>query len=369
MVTLAGTTVALFLVLLNLGFFFGAGTDDVLTGLAYNGFVLGWMLVLTSGSRTVLLGTLGIFWLLGLWAVTGAGYLLEQGLIGVSGVERTDSVVAVWYASIAEETLKPLAVAFYFVLAWRRDHRLPSISDGLLLGFVVGAGLKFHEDAHIGIVTGQGWSAVTPLSSFLPTIELWNDQVYTDHAVRGALEGLSVGAAAMLWPWRRAALVVGLAGSVIMFWGHVMWNYFVDHPAQAVGAEDAPFLFSTLQAVLDNGRVPLLILLAGAVAAVVAESLILRWVGKRDPIFPPLPFARIVPLLKRCNTKAGMAELLSVERYVTLRRAIYYAGWRTNRAGGSPEISNADYAELTMLRSRVGLAGPAAAPANDAAVP
>jgi RsiW-degrading membrane proteinase PrsW (M82 family) len=364
LVGLVGIAIAVALTILNLGFFFRAGTSDVLTGFAYNGFVLGWMLLLTSGSRTVSLGTLGIFWLLGVWAVVGVAYVLQHGMISISGVERTEDVVAVWYASISEEGLKTLAVVLFFLLARRRDHRWPSISDGLLLGFVVGWGLKFHEDAHIGIVTGHGWGAVTPLSTFLPTIELWNDQVYNDHAVRGALEGLSIGAAAMLWHRRPVAWMIGLAGPLLMFWGHVMWNYFVNHPGQAVGGEDAPFLFATLQDVLGSGRLPLQVLLVGAVAAVAAELLILRWVAKRDRMFSPLPIGQVFALFKRCNTMAGLSQLAAVERYVGLRRSIYYAGWRTQRAGGEPIVTYADYVELGSLASRLGLRQAGAAALN-----
>jgi hypothetical protein len=327
----------------------------VLTGFAYNGFVLGWLLLLTAGSRTVSFATLGIYWLLGLWTVVGLEYVLDDQGASILGVEITDDFVPVWLSPFTSEVLKTLAVVLYFVLACRDGRRWPSISDGLLLGFVVGFGFKFHEDAHIGIVTGHGWDAVTPLSTFLPTIELWNDQVYNDHAVRGALEGLSIGAAAMLWHWRKAAWVVGLAGPVLVFWGHVMWNYFVDHPAQAVGGEDAPFLFATLQDVLASGRLPLWVLLVGAVCAVVAESWILRWVGKRDRMFGPLPIDRAIALLRGWNTQAGLTQLGAAERYVTLRRSVYYAGWRAQRAGRAPEVSYDDYAELKSLGTRLGL--------------
>ena len=353
LIGLIGIAVGLAMVLLNLGFLFRAGTSEVLTGLAYNAFVLGWILLITSGSRTVSLATLGAFWLLGVWAVTGLAYLLEQGMIDLSGVETSDDVVPVWFASVTEEGLKPLAVVLYFVLASRRNHRWPSISDGLLLGFVVGWGLKFHEDAHIGIVTGHGWGVASPWTTFFPTTELWNDFLYNDHAVRGALEGLSVGAAAMLWHWRRAAWLVGLAGPALMFWGHVMWNHFAGEPGEATGSADAPFLYATLRDLLDGGRLPVLVLLIGAVAAVVAELMILRWIGKRDRRFPALPVARVLPMLKRWNTRAGLAELVAVDRYLTLRRSVYYAGWRSHVAGAEPVVMYADHAELNSLAARL----------------
>jgi hypothetical protein len=227
----------------------------------------------------------------------------------------------------------------------------------MLVGLVVGAGLKFHEDAHIGIVTGHGWGSAPPLSTALPTIEAYGDYLYNDHAVRGALEGLGIGAAAMFWH-RKPARWFAAAGVLLMFFGHVMWNHFVTH-----SSEDVPFFYATLRDLLDRGSVPLYALLAGAVAAAVAELMILRWVGKRDRWLPPLPVARLRELASGWNTRAGAAQLLAAERYVTLRRSVYYAGWRARQAGGYPEVNQADFAELASLSARLGIRQPAAAQA------
>jgi hypothetical protein len=149
-----------------------------------------------------------------------------------------------------------------------------------------------------------------------------------------------------------------------MFFGHVMWNHFVTHPS-----EDVPFFYATLRDLLDRGSVPLYALLAGAVAATVAELMILRWVGKRDRWFPPLPVPRLGDLAKGWNTRAGAAQLLAAERYVTLRRSVYYAGWRTRRAGGDPEVGPRDFAELASLSARLEIRQPVleAAPQGQAA--
>jgi hypothetical protein len=194
------------------------------------------------------------------------------------------------------------------------------------------------------------------LSYAFPTIESFNNLVYNDHALRGALEGLSVGAAAMLWHWRTVAWLVGLAGPALMFWSHVMWNYFI------MRSSDPSSLLTTLRDVLDRGRLPLEVLFFGAIAAVVAELLILRWVAKRDRLFPPLPFARLLSLIKQLNTKAGLAELVTVERYLTLRRAVYYSGWQRQLAGEKPILAYADYARLNSLAARLGLRQVVAAP-------
>jgi hypothetical protein len=135
-----------------------------------------------------------------------------------------------------------------------------------------------------------------------------------------------------------------------------MWNYFI------MRSSDPSSLLTTLRDVLDRGRLPLEVLFFGAIAAVVAELLILRWVAKRDRLFPPLPFARLLSLIKQLNTKAGLAELVTVERYLTLRRAVYYSGWQRQLAGEKPILAYADYARLNSLAARLGLRQVVAAP-------
>jgi hypothetical protein len=68
-------------------------------------------------------------------------------------------------------------------------------------------------------------------------------------------------------------------------------------------------------------------------------------------------------------SKAGALQLLAADRYLGLRRRVYFAGWQTQRAGGSPEVSDADYDELMMLAARLGLPTDAASPLSETAVP
>jgi len=80
------------------------------------------------------------------------------------------------------------------------------------------------------------------------------------------------------------------------------------------------------------------VLVAGGVAVAVCEWLILRRVAKRDRMFPPLPLAELGTLIRGANTKAGFARLIAAERYIRLRRSVYFAGWRTTEiawAGGA----------------------------------
>jgi hypothetical protein len=156
LIALAGAGVALGAILWNLGSFLRPGFDDVLGGLAHHAFVLGLLLALTAGSRTVRLGTLGIFWLIGVWSVYAVAYLLESGLASLFDADTDGSFVTIWLAPFVEETMKLLPVAAFLLLAVRRG-RQPSMSDGLLLGFMVGAGVSF-----MGTLTSErSWSRET----------------------------------------------------------------------------------------------------------------------------------------------------------------------------------------------------------------
>src|SRR5215212_7042646 len=110
LIGLAGAVVAVAGMLLNLDFFFKPGTSKVLGGLAHHAFVLGWMLILTSGTRTVSWWTLGGFWLLGVWGVYGVAYVLESEVIKLLGKSVKDEFVTVWLAPFVEESMKLLPV-------------------------------------------------------------------------------------------------------------------------------------------------------------------------------------------------------------------------------------------------------------------
>jgi RsiW-degrading membrane proteinase PrsW (M82 family) len=371
LIGLAGVGIAIVVLLLNLGFFLRPGGGEVLGGLAHHAFVLGWMLLLTSGSRTVSLGTLGVFWLLGVWSVYVLAYLLESQLATLLGADTDGDFVSVWLAPFVEEATKLLPIAIFLLLFGRGGFRHLSMSDGMLLGFMIGAGVSFHEDAHYGdiLVSGDGWGAAPPWTTVFPTISEVSDRAFAlNHALWAALSGLSIGVAAM-FRHRRAAWAIALIGPLLAVTNHVLVNYLVADPFRGAGRGDVGEPFSTLQNLTDGGRWPLLILIAGAVAVVLAEWLILRWVGKRDRLFPSLPIARIFALLARSTTKAGAAQLLSATRYLSLRRAVYFAGWRAKAAGGNPVVAEDDYAQLVSLALRLEALPPRAAQPNAAAPP
>jgi RsiW-degrading membrane proteinase PrsW (M82 family) len=350
---LAGAGLAVAATLWEIDFFLRPGLGEVLKGLAHHAFVLALLLILTSRSRTVSLPMLGIFWLLGVWAVYSLAYFLEEPMASRYGAGSVDEFVPIWWAPFAEETAKLLPVALFLLLAGRRGGRQPGMSDGLLLGFMVGAGVSFVEDAHARevFVSGSGWTADTPWTAIFPTISPIGSGVFAlNHAIWASLSGLTIGAALMLRQWRWT-WPIALAGPLLAVSNHATGNSLTGLAGLfARGNVSEPF--ATIRDVTDGGRLPLLVLVVGAVAVAAGDWLILRWVSKRDRMFPALSFAEFARLVRQGNSRAGFARLVAAERYVRLRRSMYFAGWRMKMAGANPEVSPAQFDELTGLLAR-----------------
>ena len=130
-----------------------------------------------------------------------------------------------------------------------------------------------------------------------------------------------------------------------------------------------PWFYDTIRDLTAGGRLPMVALIVGAVAVVIVELLILRWVGQRDRQFPPLSTGHIFRLMARATSKAGAAQLLAADRYLRLRRRVYFAGWRTKLTGGSPGVTDADYAQLVSLATRLDALPAVASPPSRAALP
>ena len=360
LVTLAGVAVSVVVLVLDLGFFFRPGTAEVLGGLAHHAFVLGLMLVLTSGSRTVSLSTLGIFWLIGVWTVAVVGYLLESQLTGLFGVDSDSLFQVAWSGPIIEETTRLAPVLIFLLLAGGSGYRHPSMSDGMLLGFAVGAGVSFTEDAHIGEIwlSGDGWGAAKPWSLILPTIspiDSGGEFIALNNALWAALSGLTIGVAVMLRHWRWT-WPIALFGPLLSFTNHLMSNHYTttEFGVEAIlrRGSELPWIYDTIRDLTAGGRLQMVALIVGAIVVVVVELRILRWVGKRDRMFPPLSIGHIFGLIVHATSKAGAARLLAAGRYRRLRRCVYFAGWRSKVTGEDPYVTDGDAAQLEALLAR-----------------
>lgn len=367
-IALAGAGAAVAVTLIQIDFLLRPGLPGVLRGLAQHGFVLGLLLILTARSRTVSLPTLGGFWLVGLWAVYFLAYLIQAPLGALFGTELSNEVVGgrlvqtrdtfvpVYWAPFVEETLKLAPVLIFYLLACRGGRCQPSMSDGLLLGFMVGAGVSFHEDAHVARVftSGAGWAAASPWTAIFPTVTPVGDLFVLNHALWGALSGLTIGVA-MMFRHRRFASAIALIGPLLALSNHMMNNHFAGNVLGQLGRADVPWLFATIRSLTNDGKLPMQALIVGGLIVAIGDWLILRWVGRRDQMFPPMPAAHIVSLVKEANSLVGLRRLNAAERYLRLRRTVYFAGWRTRAAGGSPTVSYACFAELKSLFARASL--------------
>ncbi len=362
LIVLAGVIVSAAAVVVQIDFMTRPGLADTLGGLAHHAFVLCLLLVVTARSRTVSLGMLGIFWLLGVWGVFELAYFVERQSSDIFGVDAAGYFFPVWMAPFIEESMKALPVLLYFVLAGRGGYRHPAATDGLLLGFMIGAGVSFHEDAHVGqiLVSGDGWSAAKPWTAIFPTISPIGDGIFAlNHALWAALSGLAIGVAMTLRHWRWA-WALAVFGPLFAVTNHIMSNYFTSFTNLLLNRGNVPGKFDTIRDLTNAGRIPIGFLVGAAILVAAGEWWALRWVGRRERMLPAVGLRRYAGLVARSLSKSGAAELLAGERYLLLRRRLYFQGWRAAHAGAVPSITDADIAELRSLWLRAGLAAEAA---------
>ena len=182
----------------------------------------------------------------------------------------------------------------------------------MLLGFAVGAGVSFMEDAHIGeiLLSGDGWGAAKPWSLILPTISPLDSQyIALNNALWAALSGLTIGVAVMLRHWRWA-WPIALVGPLLSFTNHLMSNHYTTtefgiDSAPSTRGSDLPWIYDTIRNLTAGGRLQMVALIVGAVVVVVVELMILRWVGKRDRMFPPLSIGHIFGLFLHATSQGG----------------------------------------------------------------
>jgi hypothetical protein len=353
--------------LAQLNFFLRPGLWEVLRGLAQHGYVLALLLLLAARSRSVSLSALASFWFVGLWTVFFFAYLAEapfahlfgadasSEIVGGRLVETSDTFVPDYWSPFVEESLKLAPIALYLWLQGRRGFRQPSMSDGLLIGFMVGAGVSFHEDAHVGklFVSGAGWDAEPPWTVILPTVSPVGDLLLLNHAIWGALSGLSVGVA-MMFRHRRWAWFIAAVGPSLSFANHAMGNHFSGNVLGQLGRADVPWQFSAIRDLTADGRLPFVVLLVGALAVAVGDRLILRSVERRTGAFRALSATHLIALAKGAGSLNGIARLGAAERYTVLRRLVYFGAWRMEAVGRPPKLSRSDLVELTQLFEEVG---------------
>ena len=177
--------------------------------LGYHLFVLGWLAILTYSVRTIGSREIARFWLMGFFPVALVAYLLTEFTESLLGTDNFQTGVVV---PLVEESIKYLPLILLTTLL-RPRHRHGTLSDFLVLGFMIGAGFSFLEDALYVRVAASGFDDGL-LGSLFPTF-LSTGQYTVTHAGWTALAGVGVGLIS-LHRHRAAAVAAGL--------GEIGWN-------------------------------------------------------------------------------------------------------------------------------------------------
>ena len=276
-------------------------------------YVLAWMLLVTSFTRTLPLRSVAAFWFVGVFPVMAVILLITRPIDALLG---GGELASSFLGPVIEDLIKPLPVlAFFAYRVWRRNWQL-SASDGLLLGFVVGAGTAFHEDAAYDRVWGDGFGDNEPFGLLLPTLGSSRSDLLPGHDVLTALVGVAIGIA-FLYRRYRYAWVLPVAVWLIVVAEHITGNL-----ADISGA--LPLPAEIIRTVLFDGLALPALLLIGVVVAVFLDSRILRSVGRRDPLFPAIPLRDFVATLQG---RAGgyLRRIQAMRVYVRQRRSLYYS--------------------------------------------
>ncbi len=302
--------------LLAVPYFTRDGSEEFFENVFQHAYVFVLLMAVTILGRTLPLRMLAAFFFLG----TFTSVLVVQGIGNpladmVGSGRMLDSVVD----PLLEEGVKAVFVALVFWVLVRRGWQ-PSITDGLMLGFILGAGMAIHEDALYVRAYGDGLGE-GGLNLLFPTLgtqsTLSRVEVYGFyHSGWGSLIGLAIGASFMLRRFRWAPLIAIAAYFVVVF-DHGIGNFIIgERSLEGLG------LLWTLN--LD-GRLAIYLLIAGIAAAIVGEVLIQRRLARADRVFLGLSPGAVLSGLG-----GGLAGLLRVQAsrvYVRARRALHYLLW------------------------------------------
>ncbi|HUH16541.1 MAG TPA: PrsW family glutamic-type intramembrane protease [Methylomirabilota bacterium] len=333
---------------LHLGFFFAWGSGIVWIYAIHFGWVALWLLAVTSFTRTVGLRMLTAFWFVGVYPATALVLLMGRPVAEVFGL--SNAVVPGVLLPMGEELVKHLPVLLLFWFAARRNRWQLSATDGLVLGFMVGAGFAFHEELMFGRASGSGWDA-TPFSWLFPTIWSFRGEASAYQDVWVALVGLAIGAGFMLRTRMRRAWTLPVAAWLIVFIDHVTWNSLGGAHATGVGATVA----NVLRALMLDGALPIIALVVGIALAVFWELGIARSMGRRDSVFPAIPLHAFVEAAQAAP-RGDWRHLQAMREYARRRRSAYYSLWIWEPVGADPAAINALRSELYALAQEAGVA-------------
>ncbi len=263
MVTTAGTTAAVVLFFVLLPSLIGAGIGTLVKLAFYQAWTLGILLLVTGRVRSIGVGAVARYWLAGTFLVAMLASLLNDPLAGLAD----QSVV--WITPLLEELLKVIPIGIAIVMG-RRAWRHPGLSDLMILGFGVGAGYAFHEEAlwERAGAAGFGFDAGLVVPSIVQTEGL----TIVGQAVWTSMLAFAIGL--LVLHRRQAGAVVGAVALILLVVG--------DHMA-ANGGEGS---LEWVRQLLFDGTLSAVLFIVAVAAAVALDQRRLAAASARDHLFP-----------------------------------------------------------------------------------
>jgi len=296
----------------------------------YHWFALAWLLAVSVTIRAVRVRQVVSAWLFGFAGAAVIVHLLAGPLTPLSTVD--ESGVDVWVVPPLEEAAKLLPVLLVALLGARRLAQIGMV-DALIMGYAVGAGFAFHEDALWARSTSGGFEA--PWGLLFPSFFQFGGLFVVGHAAWTALAALGVGLL-VLHRRRPVLAVLGVVAIVVAVADHMAVN---DRGARIGWVSDL---------LLDH-RLPAFLLAGGVVLAVVLDRTSLRRVRGRDHLFGPASLDD--PDDDRRSPTAALGRTLAASRYVRLRNGAHHAAHRRGVAWPPARPAATDAAVRSIART------------------
>jgi len=331
----------------QLPFFAQAGNEEFVGNMVFHAYVIAWMLIVTVLGRTLPLRVLAAAFFVGVFPSMALALFIG---FPVGRELGTDSAMFdTFFVPILEEAVKLGPIILFFWWLTRRGRWQPSISDGLLLGFMVGAGFAIHEDALYARVYADGFEG--DYGAILPTVgegvTIFRQTIIgLYHSGWTALTGMAVAAWFLLRHRSRFAFLIPTVAIVIVLLDHGLGNYVI--AMRDLGALDVLWKLDL------EGRLPIYLLLAGVVATVVLEFYVMRVMTRRDFLFIGVTPAAFTTALQAGGT-AAVQRVQSVRVYARARRSVHYWIWARGRSSNDQEAVQAKGQALAQLGDAAGL--------------
>ena len=279
----------------------------------YHLFVVAWIGLVTYTLRSVGTREIVRFWVAGFFPVALITYILTEPLEKLIG---TGNFQTAFWVPVVEELVKVAPLLLWTTIA-RPKHRHGLLSDFLILGFALGAGFSFHEDALYSRLVASGFESGL-LGKLFP-IFLTGGQYVITHAGWTALAAVGVGVFSIyrtrVWAWAFGMIFLAVP--------------ILDHAA--VNWRGSDFLRN----LMGDGRAAAL-LLAIAVAGVVAHDFfVMRWTSERDRLFPSPRIRDDLDSVRSGSIAQRLASLFAIQRYRRIRAAAFCDLYRVRSRGVS----------------------------------